>query len=218
MGFTTLAELPKRIGEAEIEIRPRQMESWRGPQPLAERKDKTLVLTESKEARVFSLLKGQQFLYTAPDTASNSTRRLFFGGMDESPFMVELDYGFIEHLIDGERAFFESLKPAIIKSGEQVFSSKTRRQGDFFAVKSKKNMDLSSLMRAHLKQHEITFKVVEELPLKETRHMFTGLLGRTTGGFIAEGILKAPDHEPLLLDGPHIVEQALGLLRPKIAD
>lgn len=216
MRFMALKEMPSHIGEASIAIRPRRStSSWEQTKPLAARVGKELHLSESDDARFFPLMKGQQFLYTAAD---NDRRRLFFGGMDESPFLVELQYSLIEVLIEGENAFYQALKPTFITSAETIFSNVARRQGDFFAVRPKKRMDMVKVLMTHLKNQEVTFSVVEDQPLKETRHRFKGLLGRIGHHFIGEGTISAPDHEQLVLDGPHVIGQSFGLVSPKTAD
>jgi hypothetical protein len=209
-----MKELPKSAGDAILHFVPNLPDNW------AIRKDKEILLTHDAEARFYPLKKGSQFLYTCGD---GTARFLYFGGMDESPFLVELDLAVFEHLLDGEEAFFDSLKPAWIRNAERETKRKALRQGDFFAWTSSK--DMSTFLRTHMQRgNRAEVQIVEKMQLRETRHRFSGLyfnVRNNDGHFLSaggEGVIEAPDHAPLKLEGPHIIMQALHLVKPKEAD
>jgi hypothetical protein len=218
MRVMEMKELPKRVGDAEIHLAPGNAFAWEAP---AFRKEKEIILSEEGSPRFYQLKNGEQFLYTSEDRGGN--RHLYFGGMDESPFLVELEMRALEHAIEGERAFFEGLKPSWIRQVEQKMKRRTKRQGDFFAFSVSKNM--VAFINEYVRHGtRVQMDTAEKSPVEGTRHRFSGLryfiLNRDghvqfSGG---EGLLEAPDHAPLKLDGPHIIMQALHLVRPKEAD
>lgn len=214
----TIDNLPQTIDEAELEIAVFDQEKdrySRRPEPVY-RDGKVIIFTQVDDGRFYSVAKDRQFLYTVP--TENNGRRIFFGGMDESPFLTELDYSVVEHLIEGEESFFRALKPGIIQRAERNFESVAHRQGDFFAVTTPRPINWGAFMLKYLGDNELRISVVEDENLRGTRHTIAGLFGRAGDTLIGEGTIEAPDHEPLILKGPHIIEQAAFLRRPKEAD
>lgn len=217
MRVETMETLPARAGGAKLQF----LSSQEMPHnQLAVRQNDTILLNR-EDARFYPLKDGEQFLFT--NSASLHGRRLYFGGMDESPFLVELHLSVFESLLDGEDAFYEALKPNWIRRAEKEFRKPAKRQGDFFAFAPAK--DLSTFLHKHLNPgHKTELQVVEKVAVDDTRHLFTGLHFRLTdnrGALLArggEGVLEAPDHEELRLSGPHVIMQALHLVRPKEAD
>lgn len=211
----TIGEIPTAAGEAEI-IRVTSKDTG----SMMERREKQLLINvEGKEPRFYQLKEGQQFLYavTSPSTRNGSPRQLFFGGMDESPFLVELRMTALEGLLNGEEGFYEGLKTPTVRSWEAALKVSAKRQGDFFAVGGKKFRWPDLFKRSGTS--EFTVKSVVGHPLVGTRHRFSGILAQTAGGtLIGEGTIEAPDHEPLTFEGPHMIDQAIHFVRPQEAD
>jgi|GEM_PF-1186552 len=218
MKIIDIGKIPSKIGEAEIILQPRHKNRYDSGfnDPIAYREDNQIIIDPKVNGRFFSILGGRQFLYTGDD--ENRDRHMFFGGMDESPFLVEVDYKLVEELALGEDAFFNSLKPSVVKRWEKGLGSEAKRQGDFFAVASDKKVNWDSFFMSHLDGGKITMSFVKDFALRDTRHNFTGILGEINDLLVGEGRIDAPDHEPLLLEQPHLIEQAEGLLNPVEAD
>src|SRR3989344_1796920 len=173
---------------------------------LAHREGEKIFLSHDGAEKFYPLLKGEQFLFTSP--SSGTERALFFGGMDESPFLVELEFDALEGLFEGERGFFEGLKPQIIRHWEKSLGVKAKRQGDFFAISDRQPKSWKEFFQIH-KSSKLELEVVEKRSLAGTRHQFSGLAAWNEGCFIGEGTIEAPDHAPLLLKGPHLIRQAV---------
>lgn len=210
----SLTEVPRSAGEAEIEV-----VEGRSIQGMAMRDGRTIRLGDGGHSpRFYSIKEGQQFLFTVTDPSTRQTgRRVYFGGMDESPFLVELHPFAIEGLINGEDAFFAELKPDIIRGWEKKLEVPARRQGDFFAAGGPK-LKWPELFRKSGLDTEFTVRQVENFQLRGTRHRFSGILATAGGSILGEGIITAPDHLPLELKSPHLIEQAVHLLQPQQAD
>ncbi len=210
-----IGKAPKKMGTAEIVI----VEQTDLPGRVPYRKERQIFLPEDSDARFYAINKRQQFLCTVNIYAQ---RRLFFGGMDESPFLVELGLSHIEELIVGEEAFFESLKPTTIQRWEKGFNVKAKRQGDFFAIAPPEPASWGNFIKRFAPQG-LKVTPAEEHMLSGTRHSFTGLIGTSAvsgenGIFIGEGTITAPDHADLVLDHPHVILQSIGLTNPREAD
>lgn len=222
-----ILDIPNRIGDAEIILFPQDARSDHdrrysvNPPPLAARQGNRLILGGDPDSgRFYQLLKGEQFVFTTQDR--DARRRIFFGGMDESPFLAELELEVLEAMIQGEEAFFEALKPRIIRSWEQSIGIRAKRQGDFFAVPAAKKGRVSweDFFIRSLKEKGRKAEVVytEDTQLRGTRHTFVGMMAVVSNCIVGDGIIHAPDHEPLDLRGPHLIEQASYLAKPKEAD
>ena len=212
-----IAEVPEKIGEAEIVFEGWKSDSYsRNRQFLPRRQSRTIVLPDEPDTKFYWVMNDKQFLFTSGE---ENNRKLFFGGMDESPFLVELNFSMIENLIDGSEAFFQALKPKRVKNWEEALKTKAKRQGDFFAIPFFKT-DWGAFLKQHLgKKGSVEMRIADEMPLNGTRHRLNGLVAIGEGNLVlGDGVINAPDHEPLLLDGPHLIEQAVGFLRPQEAD
>jgi hypothetical protein len=211
-------DLPKTAGAAKLQFLPPK-ELPRGF--IASRDKEEIFLMRHESSRFYPLVGGSQFLFSCED--SQGERSLYFGGMDESPFLVQLEASTVEHLLDGEEAFFEALKPRWIRNAERESRRKAKRQGDFFAFSSTK--DMSTFLKSHMQRgNKATVQIVENMQLEGTRHHLSGLhvaISNRDGSFLGssgEGVIEAPDHAPLKLESPHIIMQALHLVRPEEAD
>ena len=93
-------DLPQKAGIAVL--------NWKGS--VASRDGKTITLpTHDDEIQFFPLLDGMQFLLQVPSI--RQITRVFFGGTDEQPFLVEMDSEVITSLRGGEESFFNEIKP-----------------------------------------------------------------------------------------------------------
>lgn len=179
-----------------------------------------IIFPRAPLADIFPLKKRKQFLYHNQGT-------FFFGGTDERPFLVQLSQNiYYPFQKDSEEGFFAALKPESIRIAETYLNRKTRRQGDFFAVPM--GMSWKNVIRAVEFGSGKRYSVVEigrDSMLMDTRHRVEGkginlpfnLFGKLFP-LVFEGVLSAPDHEPLELKGPHLIDQAANLFDPKKAD
>lgn len=171
----------------------------------------------------YPLLDGSQFLARVPHWMSHT---LYFGGTDEAPFLVELEAGLFTSLkMNGEDRFYEMLKPKLIRALEKAYGSEgTVRQGDIWAYQfpggyaglrqdPQVEYNGSLLLMAH-----------DNRTVMGTRHRLDGWLVQTKltlrlGGKqmfvpksrVAEGVLSAPDHADVVLEGPHILSRTEGI-------
>lgn len=199
-------QLPQRAGEAKLE--------FARAVGMPTRKEDLIQLDFDPKFEFFPLKKGEQFLFVGIG--------VWFGGTDENPFLVRLkDEVFSRFLLDGEEGFYDQLKPARIKLLEKRTCTIAKRQGDFFAfpmLQGWKTFDIASNCIA-----DSEFPGPKDCAAKKlfgTRHLLTGqailLLHGTS--CVAEGVLKAPDHEDLVMEGVHYVSQANLLWSPPDAD
>jgi len=148
---------------------------------------------------------------------------LWFGGTDESPFLVRLDTYLAVEFGKGVDKFFDAMVPDLIKQLEKRFGEKPRkRQGDIFMYEMPYGLsEIRGLLS--LSKREVIPEQKSETSVSGTRHRFSGrffrssLLG-TQGTIIGQGTLSAPDHEPVVLNKPYALAQARGLFNPKVAD
>lgn len=222
MKLFEINKIPRKVGDAEIIICNEE---------FPRRKDCKIYLPEKREMDFFWLQGGQQFLChyyeklnnIGTDRESVENPICYFGGMDESLFLVRLNSDFFRVLCrGGEKAFFDTLKPDGVKTIELATRTSAKRQGDIFAVE----------LPFTLKQLKIAEKLGGRgLPvpsLKDgkfnifnTRHiMEAGLSSENPYSrvVVLDGLLKAPDHKNLELPGLYFVEQSQGLYAPKEAD
>lgn len=216
-------EIPPKAGDATL--MPRAHHSL---MQVAERKENEIYFPGNILSRFYFLKKGEQFLMTYPRNDRSGGSHLFFGGTDEKPFLVELEFSAFEDLVKGEDAFFQGLKSPVTCEWEGYLGKKAKRQGDWFAIGTTRNFQSwPKFMSEHFYGEEFAIESVESQPLNNTRHRLVGLYAHATrekqsrwsGEFIiAEGEIHAPDHEPLALKGPHLLFQADHLLHPQQAD
>src|SRR3989344_1788811 len=107
---TNRGKLPKTAGDAVLK--------WDEDCKTPSRKDEVITLPAGHSVEMFSLLDGAQFLLDVDS-------RVFFGGTDERPFLVELDNRIMKHFGGDELQLFNALKPGPVKILEtqcEVFS------------------------------------------------------------------------------------------------
>ena len=205
---------------------------------IPERFGEDIFLPPVRNAEFHLLNDGLQFLYRIPPVESSRGYRyngsLFFGGTDENPFLVELNPGLYDLFIrDGEDKFYDALKPELIERVERKWGiSNTKRQGDIFASPLPISWEeIEKVIYLYFFEMPERREVKEE-SLFGTRHRITGLYvedvqthyrgQRRCGVFplysIGEGIIEAPDHSPLELEGVHLLAQASGLADSRQAD
>lgn len=207
--------LPKKAGVAVLD--------WKGGDPR--RDGKTIKLPASEEVQFFPLLDGVQFLIQIPNERRG---RVFFGGTDEQPFLVELDPSVVASLRGGEEGFFNSIKPNGAKILEEAFDTKAVRQGDWFAVPLPLSWKAACGMAALVEHNPMVIEPSNEkeqkVQLRGTRHTLIVERCIRIGGnqlgctLVGEGLLKAPDHEDRVLKGPHAFFQTAYLVDPQKAD
>ena len=214
MKLFELHTLPKTAGLAELE----PGKNW---QPV--RDGKKINIPFFPEVEFFVLKDGDQFLLRF---SCDNRYQYFFGGTDEQPFLVQLrDEPFFAFVRGGEQGFFEALKPPMIRELEKIYQTTAKRQGDIFAMPipytwqelqdaifvscgrkleiegGPKNMG-SDVFHT---RHNLKGKVIK-YGLEHEIRMF------------GEGVLEAPDHAPVKLEGVHLLGQATGLFDPPRAD
>ena len=191
------------------------------------RKGVDIVLPDDEEAEFFPLMDGEQFLVRLTqegDYNRNVERQFWFGGTDEQPFLVRLkDPPFRAYRQKGEPAFYTSLKPDQVGKFEEQFKAPAKRQGDMFAVQLPHSWE--EMIKAGRLANGRTPEPekVKAQSLFGTRHQIEGLYCENfkvygLGLTVIEGLLKAPDHEIVKLERPHVIVQAQNLWAPQEAD
>jgi hypothetical protein len=197
---------------------------------VPERFGEDIFLPPVRNAEFHLLNDGSQFLYRIPPVESSRGYRysgsLYFGGTDENVFLVQLEQRLYNLFIkDGEDRFYDALKPEPIKNVEEKWKIVTKRQGDIFASPLPISWEeIEKVIYLYLfKKPEVV--EVEEKTIFGTRHKITGpcienLQTKTyrPSYSIAEGLIEAPDHTPLELEGLHLLAQTNGLVDPTQAD
>jgi|SRR3989338_2935695 len=221
MKLFEIRNVPKTAGVAKLDFGKRNTNGRIPPF----RAGTVIVLPDNPELELFSLKEGEQFLLRNTVSGSYTKETQFwFGGTDESPFLVRLlEQPFNAFQKEGADSFFKALKPGIVIQLEERFHVSARRQGDIFAVPVPKTWeeirDASSLC-LDIRQDPSNVKLS---PVFGTRHKFTGLKAekvRLFGGehTLVEGVLEAPDHSPVRLERVHLIVQARNLYEPSEAD
>lgn len=225
MKLIEMRELPKKVGEAVI--------SFGKEDVVPERKGQKIILPGNPEMDFFWINNQLQFLLyyyfcgynQGQDNEKRESPMCWFGGMDESPFLVRLNPACYHTLIrKGEQDFFEALKPKKVRVIEKFAEMQAKRQGDIFSVE----------LPFTLQQLQVAGKALGgNIPVPEhkgqrfnlfgTRHQAEAELSSSTSGnenniVIKEALLKAPDHCDLELPALHFLAQADGLYSPKEAD
>jgi len=215
--MSTLTEDPPcTFGVAELRFERLSLE-----RRIGRRGDTIFFPPEWVQTEVYPIQDGEQFLLAEQE-------RTFFGGTDEQPFVVELEPEHLERFRSGgETAFYSGLRPPNLVKYESLLGTKAVRQGDIWALsfgvsweELKLNWDRSSGCRQTLGVVESSTKVFR------TRHTLVGRRASrrtrvlTKTGFIGlrgitgDGVLSAPDHADLHLEGPHLLMQTPGILDP----
>ncbi len=191
-----------------------------------------------RKNEIIQIPKDNYVLYILPDTSQfllaseGKGHRTWFGGTDESPFLVELqdsDYGEKSYFVSmwEKGIFYEELKPSVIKYYEKKYGQeKTRRQGDFFIYPlpgTKNNWEqIIDWAQAFGKDVDVftASKGGQGLPINGSRHTFFGehLRGSSGGVTIVKGVLEAPDHKTLEIPDISIIAQINHLKNRERAD
>lgn len=218
MRLFELNSLPKKAGVATL--------TWSEKAQIASREEDDIKLPLDDNVQFFPLQWGEQFLVAVPDNNRQEGQHLFFGGTDERPFLVEMNPSTLLYLKKGEAGFYDAIKPNGAKFCEEKFGTMTIRQGDWFAVPIPLNWKvvhgLFSLF-CHC-VHKTVTKKEKGIPIGETRHLLIeGQLVTINYNNlkcigVAEGLLRAPDHEDKVLKGPHALFQTQHLKKPQNAD
>lgn len=174
--------------------------------------------------KFYSLNSDKQFVYLQRDFRYENYT-VYFGGTDETTvFLTRLVRQAGKILRDkGEQAFYDFLKPDRIKYFEQRFNITALRQGDWMAVGTGRTwLDWQDAIELFLVT-DLGPGRVESLNLNQTRHSLTGQFISVGGSrdrwYLVEGVIEAPDHQPLVLSGQvYVVQQAHGLYQPMTAD
>lgn len=216
MRLFELEKRPTRAGKAKLDY---------GDVREPSRIRKTITLPDDPSVEMFPLQEDwNQFL-----VASQDGRRVWFGGTDENPFLVEMSREvFNLFLKDGAQGFYDSLIPEVMRTLQDKFQKPWVRQGDIFAYPlpfSWRELDgaFHICYGIGIKVEEV--EVAERRRVFGTRHLFLGkfvpdrvnLLGLTELT-VVEGKIEAPDHNPITLEGPHALAQTRLLYSPPEAD
>lgn len=177
-----------------------------------------LPLAQNSEFR--SLRQGWQFVYVLKQGISGP--RVFFGGTDERPFLVELTPASIAVVNaiaqQGEDWFFHQLKPRRVRLLEEALEKKAKRQGDIFAVPLAADWREINRIVLICGQQRLP-QQIGEITLFRTRHTLTGThIWVSNTEIWGTGQLQAPDHSSLNLDNPHALIQVEILRSPQVAD
>lgn len=217
MRLFELDSLPKKAGAATL--------VWNERAQIASREEEAITLPHDDSVQFFPLQRGEQFLVAVPDNNRRSEIRLFFGGTDERPFLVEMNPDALLGLKNGEAGFYNAIKPDGAKFCEEKFGTKTIRQGDWFAVPIPLNWyAVHGLLGLFCRDHKTVTKKEKGIHIGGTRHLLiegklvTMDYNHLGCAGIAEGLLRAPDHEDKTLKGPHALFQTMYLQEPTKAD
>ena len=189
-------------------------------------RDQQIVLPRpTKQQWFFQLQFGRQFVFV--HTSKSKVRTLWFAGWDEQhPFVSELGVLAFPTIsraprllkilkTKGEKTFYEALKPCPIRRLERLYDRKARRQGDFWFFP----LDCSwTEFRQGYKliglENEV--EVAVERKLFGANHYLTGTfikdvaIGNWWRCWVGEGIVTAPHHSDVVLEGLHIICWAKG--------
>lgn len=223
--------LPEKAGEVEL--------FYTEKEGKPEREDKKIVIPLTLDTEIFPLTNELQVLIVSDD-------EVYFGGTDDSPertpFLVEIEESLLTtYSTEGENAFYDALVPPLIKffashpknpfrqEQPELFNNMPSheykmRQGDIFATPMPYDKEELRTLQELLGVYgdrciELTEKT--EFPLFSTRHTFTGYGTEISrrAYWLGTGIVKAPDHNPMLLkDHLFLIAQTQGLVDSFNAD
>jgi len=209
-------ERPKVAGVAKIKYGTTAFDR-------AERRGSTITLPN--DSTVYKLERGRKFVAVVAQPSWMNGERGWFGGTDEKPFLAELNRDAIDALLSySEEFFFQFLRPESIDEVADKTGAKPRRQGDIFAIKlplswkaiATRDFGKRRWLENILDNDYMYGEGNRSHNVFNTRHRLQGPASLLEDGFgeprmIGEGILKAPDHKPVKLVGPHLIQQANGL-------
>lgn len=164
----------------------------------------------------------EQFLY-AQKGESSHFKDTWFGGTDEAPFLVKLDpWAYDLYRCRGAEGFYNGITPSSMKTMAQKWGGEWKRQGDIFAYPLPITWAAIKNIGDFNKAKGLQVHEVEKEAVYGTRHNLRGRWGQLIcqgrSLVIAEGVITAPDHVPLVLDGPHALDQTAHLDDPERAD
>jgi len=184
--------------------------------PVATRKENVLSLPMNEHTEMIFLQDERQFLIFHDD-------RIWFGGTDaRTVFLAELGENrkdaWDTALDHGEEAFYRSLVPSIVFALEKAFGCQRKRQGDMFFCRLPAGTSMevvAALIRLVAEVSGFTVsdacEQVHDYPLLGTSHRLTGtvffddlLECRYFSFAVVTGTVSHPEHDPLVLEGPHI--------------
>ncbi len=180
-----------------------------------------IFLPRSVNNEYHPLRGGEQFLFLC---RSRGQHRFdcYFGGTDEKSAFLASFMGAYAHKVledKGERAFYDWLKPRLVRKYERLFRTKAKRQGDIYAVAIPDWEDYRQAWFQVL-GFDLKLKPVDSFRLFYSRHRIIGsytigstrkaihrALGIPDAGF-GKGVLVHPQHSARELDGVHLVMQS----------
>lgn len=189
------------------------------------REGPNIFLPDDPELDFHPLENGQKILIRLV-AAGDGARQItyWFGGTEENPFLVRVDQvAFDAFKQSGEQGFFNALKPQIITRIEEAFKLTTKRQGDIFAVPLPFSVqDFTRAANLFAMDSSANFSEAAFQPILGTRHILKGFYSNArifgTVHPLGWGVVEAPDHSPLSLDGIHLLAQANCLIDSRNAD
>ena len=185
------------------------------------RKGKVITLPKDGSLELFKLQPDwNQFLVHQGDS-------IWFGGTDENPFLVRMDYSILNAYLKSPNDFYPSIVPTLMGKVKERFPQMSyRRQGDIFAFPLPYTWEDLEKAFEICYWNSFTFHH-EPTHINNTRHILTGkylnlkreysLFGQLVN-LVVEGVVKAPDHTPMKLEGPHAIGQTAFLYNPPEAD
>jgi hypothetical protein len=208
---TMVRELPR--GEEVVQVGPVTLRTTNTGRPLRVGNDITLPNIPGNQ--LFILHGGDQFVFRPP------TGTVWFGGLDEAPFMEEFQREAGDVLEKGgELAFFEAIKPSIIRDLEERWGRQgTRRQGDIWMYELPMFGWKGVRQNFRLRGRRDTGK----LAVFRTRHRLEGWWARAVlrGKYdvlVGGGKLTAPDHAPVVMHNLTVLAQTALLANPTRAE
>jgi hypothetical protein len=145
----------------------------------------------------------------------------WFGGTDEAPFLVQMHPG-IHALAEDPEEFYGHLIPPFMLTLTRKWGENYRRQGDIFAFPLPFSWQQIKEIGDFTKANGFPFEEAKKEHVFGTRHTLQGSWSRVMVAgkmaVVAEGTITAPDHSPMELKGPHVLDQTANLFNPKKAD
>lgn len=228
--YSTTAKVPSREGNV-ITIPSRSATCWCGEEVLEGWEYCSQCGFRIERSCIDAVPLGQlyplmddfeQFLYMQK---GDPFKDVWFGGTDEAPFLVQMSSA----VIDAHRRedFYGYIIPGSMLTLTRKWGGSWKRQGDIFAYPLPFSWEELKGIGNFNKANGLQVLDTSLLPVKgervfQTRHILEGkwcnlmLGGRSMT--IAEGIIKAPDHTDLVLEGPHALDQTANLYDPPKAD
>jgi hypothetical protein len=209
-----LTEPPKRFGQAEVVF------GGKAENDLPWREGSRITFPgRFDRLEMYSLMEGHQFL-------ASIGRHVIFGGTDEAPFLVLLEPENLRHLTEGgEAMFYAGLKPYQMNGYEAIYGGQAVRQGDIWALALPMSWDEIARYYFRSTRGKQLHLSHGRTAILRTRHVLEGTWATERPGLpyqppgsykyyrrhwpvrsdVVDGILEAPDHAPLGLDGPHVL-------------